>query len=48
MAQGINKVILVGNPRGSPELRCTDGCAVVCNMLLATNESYSDRDGIEV
>ncbi len=45
MARGINKVILVGNLGQDPELRYTGSGTAVCNMRLATNESYKDRDG---
>ena len=45
MARGINKVILVGNLGQDPELRYTGGGTAVCNMRLATNESYKDSDG---
>lgn len=45
MARGINKVILIGNLGQDPELRYTGGGTAVCNMRLATNESYKDADG---
>jgi len=45
MARGVNKVILIGNLGEPPELRYTDSGTAVCNMRLATNESYKDRDG---
>lgn len=45
MARGVNKVILVGNLGQDPELRYTGSGTAVCNMRLATNESYKDRDG---
>ncbi len=45
MARGINKVILVGNLGQDPELRHTGSGTAVCNMRLATNESYKDGDG---
>ena len=45
MARGINKVILVGNLGQDPELRYTGGGTAVCNMRVATSESYKDRDG---
>ena len=48
MARSVNKVILIGNLGEEPELRYTDGGTAVCNMSLATNESYTDRDGNEV
>lgn len=45
MARGINKVILIGNLGQEPELRYTGSGTAVCNMRLATNESYKDADG---
>ena len=45
MARGINKVILVGNLGQEPELRYTGSGTAVCNMRLATNESYKDASG---
>lgn len=45
MARGINKVILIGNLGQDPELRYTGTGTAVCNMRLATNESYKDSDG---
>lgn len=45
MARGINKAIVVGNLGQDPELRYTGSGTAVCNMRLATNESYKDRDG---
>ncbi|MBX2819431.1 MAG: single-stranded DNA-binding protein [Rhodothermaceae bacterium] len=45
MARGINKVILIGNLGQDPELRYTGSGTAVCNMRLATNESYKDADG---
>ena len=45
MARGINKVILVGNLGQDPELRYTGSGTAVCNMRLATNESYKGDDG---
>ncbi len=48
MARGVNKVILIGNLGDDPELRYTGSGTAVCNMSLATNESYTDNDGNEV
>ena len=45
MARGINKVILVGNLGQDPELRYTGNGTAVCNMRLATGDSYKDADG---
>ncbi len=45
MARGVNKVILIGNLGQDPELRYTGNGTAVCNLRLATNESYKDQDG---
>lgn len=45
MARGVNKVILIGNLGQDPELRYTGSGTAVCNIRLATNESYRDQDG---
>lgn len=45
MARGINKVILVGNLGADPELRYTGSGTAVCNLRIATNESYKDASG---
>ena len=43
-SSGINKVILVGNLGGNPELKHI-GNSDVCEFSLATNESWKDKDG---
>ena len=48
MARGVNKVTLIGNLGQEPELRYTGSGTAVCNMRLATNESYTNSDGEEV
>ena len=45
MAGGVNKVILVGNLGHDPEMRYTPSGAGVCEFRLATNESWTDRQG---
>ena len=45
MARGVNKVILIGNLGQDPELRYTGNGTAVCNLRIATNESYKDQDG---
>jgi len=45
MARGINKVILVGNLGQDPEMRYTGNGTAVCNLRVATNESYKDGNG---
>lgn len=41
----MNKVILIGHLGADPEVRYTQGGDAVCNLRLATNERYRDRDG---
>lgn len=41
----INKVTLIGRLGRDPEVRHFDNNAAVCNFTLATNETYTDRDG---
>jgi len=48
MSKGVNKVTLIGNLGEDPDLRYTGSGDAVCNMSLATNESYTDSDGNEV
>jgi len=43
--RGVNKVILVGNLGGDPELRTTPGGTSVATFTLATNETWNDKDG---
>lgn len=45
MARGVNKVILIGNLGQDPELRYTGNGTAVCNMRIATNESFKDASG---
>lgn len=45
MARSVNKVILIGNLGQDPELRHTSSGTAVCNLRIATNESYKDGDG---
>ena len=45
MARGLNKVILIGNLGQDPELRYTGNGTAVCNIRLATSESYKDTNG---
>jgi single-strand DNA-binding protein len=43
MARGINKVILVGNVGGDPEVRYTPSGSAVTNLNLATSDSWKDK-----
>ena len=42
---GVNKVILVGNLGGDPEIRYTPSGAAVANFTIATSENWKDKDG---
>ena len=44
MAEGLNRVILLGNLGADPELRMTGGGTGVLKLRLATTESYLDRN----
>jgi single-strand DNA-binding protein len=45
MAANLNKVMLIGRLGRDPELRYSQSGQPVCNFSMATDESYSDRDG---
>ena len=45
MAGTYQKTIVIGRLGQDPELRYTQGGTPVANMSLATDESYTDRDG---
>ncbi len=44
-AGGVNKVILIGNLGADPELRYTQGGQPVADLRMATNESWTDKNG---
>ncbi len=44
MAEGLNRVMLLGNLGADPELRNTSGGQAVLKLRLATTESYLDRN----
>ena len=44
MARGVNKVIIVGNLGADPETRYTAGGSCICNLRIATSESWKDKD----
>lgn len=46
MAEGLNRVMLLGNLGADPELRFTQGGQAVLNLRLATTESYLDKDRV--
>jgi single-strand DNA-binding protein len=43
MARGINKVILVGNLGQDPEVKIMPSGGAVCNISIATSESWKDK-----
>ena len=47
MAGSVNKVILVGNLGADPEVRHMQNGKPVCNLRIATSESWRDRDSGE-
>lgn len=44
MAGSINKVILVGNLGKDPEVRATQDGREICNLTIATGESWKDKN----
>src|SRR6266513_88953 len=46
MADGLNRVMLLGNLGADPELKMTSGGQAVLKMRLATTESYLDRNKV--
>jgi single-strand DNA-binding protein len=46
MADGLNRVMLLGNLGADPELRMTSGGQSVLKMRLATSETYLDRNKV--
>lgn len=45
MAGGVNKVILVGNLGADPDMRYTPSGQGVCELRIATSESWTDKNG---
>ena len=45
MAGGVNKVILVGHLGADPDMRYTPSGQGVCELRLATSESWNDKNG---
>lgn len=46
MAEGLNRVMLLGNLGADPELRMTPSGQAVLKLRLATSESYLDRNRV--
>ena len=44
MAGSVNKVILIGNLGRDPEVRAFQNGGRVCNLAVATSETWKDRD----
>lgn len=44
MAGSVNKVILIGNLGADPEVRTFQNGGQVCNLRIATSESWKDRN----
>lgn len=45
MAGGVNKVILIGNLGADPDMRYTPSGQAVCELRIATGESWNDKNG---
>ena len=45
MSASVNKTTLVGNLGADPELRYTPSGQAVCELRLATNEVWNDKEG---
>jgi single-strand DNA-binding protein len=48
MARGINKVILVGNLGQDPDTKAMPSGTTVCNIRIATSESWKDKTSGEM
>src|SRR5262245_59121823 len=46
MAEGLNRVLLLGNLGADPELRVTNSGQSVLKLRLATSETYLDRNKV--
>jgi single-strand DNA-binding protein len=46
MAEGLNRVMLLGNLGADPELKVTPGGQAVLKLRLATTENYLDRNNV--
>src|SRR5260370_11812791 len=44
MAASVNKVIIIGNLGAKPELKYLPSGQAVCEMRIATNESFTDKN----
>lgn len=48
MARGLNKVMIIGRLGQDPETRYMPSGDAVCNLSVATDESYKNKDGQKV
>jgi len=48
MARGLNKVMVIGRLGQDPETRYMPSGDAVCNLSVATDESYKNKDGQKV
>jgi single-strand DNA-binding protein len=48
MSRAVNKAILLGRLGADPEIRYTSSGTAVVNVSLATNESFTNREGERV
>src|SRR5688500_4946913 len=46
MAEGLNRVMLLGNLGADPELRVTSGVQSVLKLRMATSETYLDKNRV--
>jgi single-strand DNA-binding protein len=45
MPRGLNKLLLIGNVGGAPEIKTLPSGSVVAEFSVATNQEWKDRDG---
>lgn len=45
MSKSLNKILLIGNVGGDPDIKYTPSGTAVAKFSLATNESYKDKSG---
>lgn len=48
MARGLNKVMIIGRLGQDPEIRYMPSGDAACNISVATDESYKNKDGQKV
>lgn len=44
----LNRVMIIGRVGADPEMRYTQSGQAICNLRIATDESYNDKDGNRV